>query len=93
MNYTGLDPIMREITFIVSEEKDHRREAQIYALFSAVEKYVRTAVPQLFRDMLEQYSNTLTLEFKTILNGKVVDDATLTAEIARVIQETIPRIL
>ena len=46
-NYQGLNCIMREITMMASNEKNPVHEQHIYDYFTATEKFVRTAVPQL----------------------------------------------
>ena len=58
-NYKGLDCIMPEITMMASEAKDSIHEQHIYDYFAATEKFVRTAVPQLVADYLDQFQERL----------------------------------
>lgn len=88
MRYQGLNHIMNEITQLAIEEKDYRKEERLYDIFNAVEKYVRSAVPELIADYLEQFS----IEFQTYLDGKAINNTNLSAEVANLIQQSVSKI-
>ena len=64
-NYQGLNCIMREITMMASNEKNPIHEQHIYDYFTVTEKFVRTAVPQLVADYLDQFREKPVVEFET----------------------------
>ena len=66
-NYQGLNCIMREITMMASNEKNPIHEQHIYDYFTVTEKFVRTAVPQLVADYLEQFQERL-VSLQNLLN-------------------------
>ena len=69
-NYQGLNCIMREITIMASDEKNPIHEQHIYDYFTVTEKFVRTAVPQLVADYLDQFREKLVVEFETYFNAR-----------------------
>ena len=71
-NYLGLNCIMDEITSMASSEKNPIHEQHIYDYFAATEKLIRTTVPQLFMDCMEQFEERLVVEFETYLNGQKI---------------------
>ena len=79
---------MNEITQLAIEEKDYRKEERLYDFFNAIEKYVRSAVPELIADYLEQFS----IEFQTYLDGKAINNTNLSAEVANLIQQSVSKI-
>lgn len=87
--YQGLNPIMGEITFMVSNEKNPQHEQHVYDMFSAVEKFVRVAVPQLVADYLDEFQHALTVEIETFLNGSQIHHTDLTQTVANLIQNAI----
>ena len=62
-NYQGLNCIMGEITAMVSDAR-YPHDQHIYDYFAATEKFVRTVVPQLFQDCMEQFREQLVVEFE-----------------------------
>lgn len=88
MRYQGLNHIMSDITQMVSDEKNPHHEQHLYDIFNAVEKYVRSAVPELIADYLEQFS----IEFQTYLDGKAINNTNLSAEVANLIQQSVSKI-
>ena len=68
-NYKGLDCIMGEITTMVSDARPPH-DQHIYEYFYTMEKYVSTAVPQLFLDCMEGFRERLIIEFETYFNGE-----------------------
>lgn len=87
--YQGLNPIMGEITFMASNEKNPQHEQHLYDIFSTVEKFVRVAVPQLVADYLDEFQQALTVEIETFLNGSPVHQKDLTQTVANLIQNAI----
>lgn len=87
--YQGLNPIMGEITFMASNEKNPQHEQHLYDIFSVVEKFVRIAVPQLIADYLDEFQQALTVEIETFLNGSPVHQKDLTQTVAKLIQNAI----
>ena len=57
-NYQGLDCIMGEITTMVSAAR-YPHDQHIYDYFTATEKFMRIAVPQLFLDCMEGFREQL----------------------------------
>ena len=49
---------------MVSNEKNPIHEQHIYEYFAVTEKFVRTAVPQLVADYLDQFCERLVVEFR-----------------------------
>lgn len=88
MNYQGLNCIMGEITSMASNEKNPAHEQHLYDIFNAVEKYVRSAVPELIADYLEKFA----IEFQTSLDGKPINNSNISAEIAKIIQQSVKKI-
>ena len=86
-NYKGLDCVMNEITMMASEAKNSVHEQHVYEYFSAMEKYVRTAVPQLVADYLTEFREKLIVEFETYFNGERMHHA----DIAKAIAETVAK--
>ena len=89
MKYQGLNPIMGEITMMASNEKHPQPEQHIYDIFTAIEKFVRVAVPQLVEDYLEQFRHALTVEIETYLNGSHINHKDLTQTVADIIQKAL----
>lgn len=89
--YEGLNCIMGEITMMASNEKNPIHEQHIYDYFTATEKFVRVAVPQLFADCMEQFKENLTVEFLTLLNGKEIHQSQIASGLASVLQEAIDK--
>ena len=90
MKYQGLNCIMPEITRMAAESTP-QHEHHVYEYFSATEKYVRTAVPQLFADCMEQFKDTLTVEFMTLLNGKEIHQSQIADGVASILQQAIDK--
>lgn len=88
-NYKGLDCVMGEITMMASEAKDSVHERHIYEYFSAMEKYVRTAVPQLIADYLTDFREKLIVEFETYFNGEKMHHADIAKAIAEIVEKSI----
>lgn len=91
MNYQGLNCIMPEITLMISNEKNPQHEQHIYDYFTATEKFVRITVPQLFADCMEQFKDTLTIEFITLLNGEEINHNQIASGIASILQQAIDK--
>lgn len=91
MKYQGLNCIMPEITMMASNEKNPQHEQHIYDYFAATEKFVRVAVPQLFADCMEQFKDTLTVEFITLLNGKEINQNQIADGVASILQQAIDK--
>ena len=87
-NYQGLNPIMGEITTMVSNSRPPH-DQHIYDYFATTEKYVRTAVPQLIGDYLERFEAALSIELETYLNGQKINHNDITATVAGMIQKAI----
>ena len=88
-NYQGLNCIMPEITMMVSEAKGSIHEHHIYDYFAATEKFVRTAVPQLFADCMTQFEERLVVEFETYLNGQKIHHDDIAKAVADIIERSI----
>ena len=88
-NYKGLDCIMPEITTMASEAKDSIHEQHIYDYFAATEKFVRTAVPQLVADYLDQFQERLVVEFETYFNGEKMHHDDIAKAIADILDKSI----
>ena len=88
-NYQGLNCIMSEITSMVSDEKNPVNEQHIYDYFSATEKLIRTTVPQLFMDCMEQFEQQLVVEFETYLNGQKIHHDQIAEAIGDILKKSI----
>lgn len=91
MNYQGLNPIMGEITTMLSNSKSREHDRHIYEYFETTEKWVKIAVPQLFMDCMEQFKESLTVEFITLLNGKEINQNQIADGVASILQEAIDK--
>ena len=87
-NYQGLNCIMGEITTMVSDAR-YPHDQHIYDYFTATEKFVRTVVPQLFQDCMEQFREQLVVEFETYLNGQRIHHDQLAAAIGDILERSI----
>lgn len=87
-NYQGLNCIMGEITAMVADAR-YPHDQHIYDYFVATEKFVRTVVPQLFQDCMEQFKEKLVVEFETYLNGRQINDGNIAQGVAEVLQRAI----
>ena len=87
-NYQGLNCIMGEITTMVSNTRPPH-DQHIYEYFYTTEKFVRTVVPQLFQDCMEQFRDKLVVEFETYLNGRQINDGNIAQGVAEVLQRAI----
>ena len=92
-NYQGLNCIMPEITMMVSEAKDSIHERHIYDYFAATEKFVRTAVPQLFADCMTQFEERLVVEFETYLNGQRIHHDDIERAVADIVKKSVGKAL
>ena len=88
-NYQGLNCIMREITIMASNEKNPIHEQHIYEYFAATEKFVRMAVPQLFKDCMTQFEEQLVVEFETYLNGQKIHHDDIAKGISEILHKSI----
>ena len=88
-NYQGLNCIMREITIMASDEKNPIHEQHIYDYFTATEKLVRIAVPQLFMDCMTQFEERLVVEFETYLNGQKIHHDDIAKGISEILHKSI----
>ena len=88
-NYKGLDCVMGEITHMACAAKDSIHEQHVYEYFAAMEKYVRTAVPQLIADYLTEFREKLIVEFETYFNGERMHHADIAKAIAEIIAESV----
>ena len=88
-NYQGLNCIMPEITMMASEAKGSIHEQHIYDYFDATEKFVRTAVPQLFADCMTQFEERLVVEFETYLNGQKIHHDDIAKGISEILRKSI----
>ena len=68
-NYQGLNCIMGEITTMISDAR-YPHDQHIFDYFTATEKFMRIAVPQLFLDCMEWFREQLIIEFETYFNGE-----------------------
>lgn len=89
VNYKGLDCIMPEITMMASEAKGSIHEHHIYDYFTATEKFVRTAVPQLVADYLDQFQEKLVVEFETYFNGEKMHHDDIARAVADIVEKSI----
>ncbi len=88
-NYQGLNCIMPEITMMASNEKNPIHEQHIYDYFTATEKFVRIAVPQLFMDCMTQFEERLVVEFETYLNGQKIHHDQIAEAIGDILKKSI----
>ena len=88
-NYQGLNCIMPEITMMANEAKDSIHERHVYEYFAATEKFVRTAVPQLFADCMTQFEERLVVEFETYLNGQKIHHDDIAKGISEILRKSI----
>lgn len=88
-NYKGLDCVMGEITMMASEAKDSVHEQHVYDYFTATEKFVRTAVPQLVADYLDQFREKLVVEFETYFNGQKMHHDDIARAVADIVEKSI----
>ena len=88
-NYKGLDCVMGEITHMACAAKDSIHEQHVYEYFAAMEKYVRTAVPQLISDYLEQFQERLVVEFETYFNGQKMHHDDIARAVADIMEKSI----
>ena len=87
-NYQGLNCIMGEITTMVSNARPPH-DQHIYEYFYTQEKFVRTVVPQLFQDCMEQFREQLVVEFETYLNGQKIHHDQLAVAIGDILDKSI----
>lgn len=80
---------MNEITMMASEAKNSVHEQHVYEYFAAMEKYVRTAVPQLIADYLTDFREKLIVEFETYFNGERMHHADIAKAIADIVAKSI----
>ena len=92
-NYQGLNCIMGEITMMASNEKNPIHEQHIYDYFTVTEKFVRTAVPQLVADYLEQFQERLVVEFETYFNGQKMHHDQIAQAIGDILDKSIGKTL
>lgn len=88
-NYQGLNPIMGEITTMLSNSKSKEHTEHIYQFTEMMEKFVRIASRQLFTDYMEDFKENLIIEFETYLNGSHINHTDITQAIADIIQKAI----
>jgi len=87
-NYQGLNCIMGEITTMVSNARPPH-DQHIYDYFTATEKFVRIAVPQLFMDCMTQFEERLVVEFETYLNGQKIHHDDIAKGISEILHKSI----
>jgi len=87
-NYKGLDCIMGEITTMVSDAR-YPHDQHIYDYFTATEKFVRTVVPQLVADYLDQFREQLIIEFETYFNGEKMHHDQIAQAIGDILDKSI----
>ena len=88
-NYKCFDCVMGEITHMACAAKDRVHEQHVYDYFSAMEKYVHTAVPQLIADYLTEFREKLIVEFETYFNGEKMHHADIAKAIADIVAKSI----
>lgn len=91
-NYQGLNCIMGEITTMVSDAR-YPHDQHIYDYFTATEKFVRTAVPQLVADYLDQFREQLIIEFETYFNGEKMHHDQIAQAIGDILDKSIGKTL
>ena len=87
-NYKGLDCIMGEITTMVADAR-YPHDQHIYDYFTATEKFVRIAVPQLVADYLDQFREQLIIEFETYFNGQKMHHDQIAQAIGDILDKSI----
>ena len=87
-NYKGLNCIMGEITMMAASSTP-QHEHHIYEYFMATEKLVRTAVPQLVADYLDQFREKLVVEFETYFNGQKMHHDDIARAVADIVEKSI----
>ena len=87
-NYQGLNCIMGEITTMVADAR-YPHDQHIYDYFTATEKFVRTAVPQLVADYLDQFREQLIIEFETYFNGEKMHHEQIAQAIGDILNRSI----
>ena len=87
-NYKGLDCIMGEITTMVSDAR-YPHDQHIYDYFTANEKFMRIAVPQLFLDCMEEFREQLIIEFETYFNGEKMHHDQIAQAIGDILDKSI----
>ena len=87
-NYQGLNCIMPEITMMAATSTP-QHEHHIYDYFAATEKFVRTVVPQLVADYLEQFEERLVVEFETYFNGEKMHHDDIAKAVADIVEKSI----
>ena len=88
-NYKGLDCVIGEITHMACAAKDSIHEQHVYEYFGAMEKYVHTAVPQLFMDCMEMFEEQLVVNFETYLNGEKIHHDSITQGITEILHKAV----
>ena len=88
-NYQGLNCIMPEITMMASNEQNPIHEQHIYDYFTVTERFVRTAVPQLVADYLDQFREKLVVEFETYFNGQKMHHDDIARAVADIVEKSI----
>jgi hypothetical protein len=79
---------MGEITTMVSDAR-YPHDQHIYDYFTATEKFVRTAVPQLVADYLDQFREQLIIEFETYFNGEKMHHDQIAQAIGDILDKSI----
>ena len=74
---------------MASEAKGSIHEHRIYDYFSAMEKFVRTAAPQLVADYLDRFQERLVVEFETYFNGEKMHHDDIAKAIADILDKSI----
>jgi len=87
-NYQGLNCIMGEITTMISDARPPH-DQHIYEYFYTMEKYVSTAVPQLFLDCMEGFREQLIIEFETYFNGEKMHHDQIAQAIGDILDKSI----
>lgn len=87
-NFKGLDCIMGEITTMVSDARPPH-DQHIYDYFTATEKFMRIAVPQLFLDCMEGFREQLIIEFETYFNGQKMHHDQIAQAIGDILDKSI----
>lgn len=80
---------MGEITIMASNEKNSIHEQHIYDYFTVTEKFVRTAVPQLVADYLDQFREKLIVELETYFNGQKMHHDDIARAVADIVEKSI----
>ena len=79
---------MGEITHMACAAKDSVHEQHVYECFMAMEKYVRTAVPQLIA-YLTDFREKLIVGFETCFNGEKMHHAEIARAIAEIAEKSV----